>query len=171
VTVPFTDTKLDSFTFYLDLPTNLTFRGEVYAWTPGTTDPNNPYAVGSATGPALWESGPMQTASFGNCNNMHAFTFNTGGINLTANTQYVLFITTSRDPANAGITATGCLGVTGANDTYSGGDWVYQDDIGSPNNWTTLGWTHPALFPTAFYQDDLGFTATFSSHQNPPSGP
>ena len=28
VTVPSTDTKLDSFTFYVDLPTNLLFRGE-----------------------------------------------------------------------------------------------------------------------------------------------
>ena len=28
VTVPMTDTVLDSFTFYLDLPTNLIFRGE-----------------------------------------------------------------------------------------------------------------------------------------------
>jgi hypothetical protein len=173
VTVPLTDTRLDSFTFYLDLPPSLTFRGEVYAWTPGTTDPANPYALGSATGPALYESGPMQTASFGNCTNMHAFTFNTGGIMLTANTQYVLFITTSRDPANAGISATGCLGVT-ANPTYSGGDGVYQDDGGYPNNWTTLGWTHPALFttcPPCFNQDDLGFTATFSLHKNTPGGP
>jgi hypothetical protein len=167
VTVPSTDTKLDSFTLYVDLPTSLTFRGEVYAWTPGTTDPNNSYALGSATGPRLWQSGPTQTTSFGSCSSMHAITFNTGGINLTANTQYVLFITTSNS-ANAGITTTGCLGET-PTDTYSGGDWVYQDDMGTPNNWTTLGWTHPAVFFAG--QDDLGFKATFSSHTNPPSGP
>ena len=52
VTVPATDTKLDSFTFYVDLPTNLLFRGEVYAWDPNTTDLNNPYGMGNATGPA-----------------------------------------------------------------------------------------------------------------------
>jgi hypothetical protein len=174
VTVPLTDTRLQSFTFYLDLPPSLTFRGEVYAWTPGTTDPNNQYAMGSATGSALWESDPMQTASFGNnCTSMHAVTFNTGGIQLTGNTQYVLFITTSRDSAaNAGIADTGCLGVTGA-PTYSGGDGVFQDDLGNPNNWTSLGWTHYAAFvsPPCFGQCDLGFTATFSSHKNPPSGP
>jgi hypothetical protein len=112
----------------------------------------------------------MHTTSYNGCN-PQPFTFNTGGVNLNANTQYVLFITTSADPAaNAAVTDTGCLGET-PTDTYTGGDWVYQEDLGMPSNWTTLGWTHPALFPGVFFQDDLGFTATFSSHINPPSGP
>jgi hypothetical protein len=164
VTVPATDTVLDSFTFYVDLPTDVTFRGEVYAWTPGTLDPNNAFAMGSATGGQVWQGGPMNTTSFGACSNMHAVTFNTGGVNLNANTQYVLFITTSADTAaNASATDTGCLGTT-PTDTYTGGDWVYQDDQGMPSNWTALGWTHPALFPANFPgQEDLGFTATFSS--------
>jgi hypothetical protein len=103
---------------------------------------------------------------------MHAVTFNTGGISLTADTQYVLFVTTSRDPAaNAGIQDTGCFGYTFI-DTYGGGDWVYQDDGGDPTQWTAKGWTYPSAFPLNFpNQDDLGFTATFSSHKNPPSGP
>jgi hypothetical protein len=174
VTIPAPDTMLDSFTFYVDLPSDVTFRGEVYAWTPGTTNPSDPYAMGSATGGQVWQSGPMNTTSFGKCFNMHAVTFNTGGVNLNANTQYVLFITTSADTAaNASVTDTGCLGVTppswqGGIDTYTGGDWVYQDDQGMPSNWTTLGWTHPALFPgcvpgPCFGGEDLGFTATFSS--------
>jgi len=62
--------------------------------------------------------------------------------------------------ANAGITATSFFGYT-ASDTYSGGDWVYIDDEGDPNQWTTKGWTHPALFFAG--QDDLAFQATFSS--------
>jgi hypothetical protein len=162
VTVPATDTVLDSFTFYLDLPTNLIFRGEVYAWNPNMLDPNNPYAMGSATGPALYESGQMHTTSYGST--LQPFTFNTSGIPLTAGAQYVLFITTSRDYAAnvaAGITSTGFAGYT-PTDTYTGGDWVYLDDGGNTNLWTTVGWTHPALFPTVFSQDDLGFTATFS---------
>jgi hypothetical protein len=169
VTVPATDTRLNSFTFYVDLPTNLIFRGEVYAWDPTTPDPNNPYAMGSANGPALYESGQMHTTSYGMGFNIQPITFNTGGLPLTAGAQYVLFITTSRDYAAnvaANITSTGFAGYT-ANDTYSDGDWVYVDDGGNPSQWTTVGWTHPALFPSCppcFFQDDLAFTASFSSH-------
>jgi hypothetical protein len=161
VTVPMTDTKLDSFTFYADLPTNLLFRGEVYAWDPNTLDPNNSYAMGSATGPALYASGQMHTTSYGNGLAPKPITFNIpGGLPLTAGVQYVLFFTTSMDfAANAG-TSYGFVGYT-STDTYSGGDWVYIDDEGDPNQWTTKGWWHPALFFPG--QDDLAFQASFSS--------
>ena len=168
VTVPATDTNLDSFTFYADLPTNLLFRGEVYAWDPTTLDPSNPYAMGSATGPALYESGQMHTTSYDSGSAPQPITFNIpGGLPLTAGAQYVLFFTTSRDyaaNAAANITDTGFVGYT-ATDTYSGGDLVYVDDGGDPNNWTTLAWTHPAALgcPPCFKQDDLAFTAIFSS--------
>jgi hypothetical protein len=178
VTVPATDTVLDSFTFYVDLPTNLMFRGEVYAWDPNTVDPNNPYSMGTATGGALYESGQTHTTKYVNplplppsVNDFEPITFNIpGGLPLTAGAQYVLFFTTSRDyAANAGITALGYVGVTGA-DTYSDGDWVYMDDGGDPTLWTTVGgargvgWTHPAAFPANFAgQDDLAFNASFSS--------
>jgi hypothetical protein len=160
VTVPLTDTKLDSFTFYVDLPTNLFFRGEVYAWDPNTLDPNNAYAMGSATGPALYASGQMHTASYGSGYTPQPITFNIpGGLPLTAGMQYVLFFTTSMDfAANAG-TSYGFVGYTSA-DTYSGGDWVYIDDEGDPNQWTTKGWWHPALFFPG--QADLAFQASFS---------
>ena len=86
---------------------------------------------------------------------------------MTAGAQYVLFFTTSRDfTANAGVTDTGFVGYT-ATDTYSGGDLVYVDDGGDPGQWTTNGWTHPAAFPgcpPCFNQDNLAFTAIFSSH-------
>jgi len=162
VTVPLTDTRLDSFTFYVDLPTNLLFRGEVYAWDPNTLDPNNPFAMGSATGPALYASDQMHTTTYGSGFTPQPITFNIpGGLPLTAGAQYVLFFTTSVDfAANAGITTTSFVGYT-ASDTYSGGDWVYIDDEGDPNQWTTKGWTHPALFFAG--QDDLAFQATFSS--------
>jgi hypothetical protein len=164
VTVPATDTKLDSFTFYVDLPTNLIFRGEVYAWDPTTVDPSNPYALGSAIGPALYESGQMQTTSYGSGFAIQPITFNIpGGLPLTAGAQYVLFFTTSRDyAANAGIMANGFVGYT-PSDTYSGGDWVYISDGGDSSQWTTVGWWHPALFPDIFFQDDLAFQAIFSS--------
>jgi hypothetical protein len=166
VTVPATDTKLDSFTFYVDLPTNLIFRGEVYAWDPNTLDPANSYAMGSATGPALYESAQMQTTSYGSGFAIHPIKFTIpGGLPLTAGKQYVLFFTTSRDAANADVADTGFAAYTQA-DTYSGGDWVYLGDGGDPNLWTTVGWWHPALFPgcpPCFFADDLAFQASFSS--------
>ena len=157
-----TDTQLDSFTFYADLPTNLLFRGEVYLWDPNTTDPSNPFALGSATGPALYESGQMHTTSYGSGFTPQPITFNIpGGLKLTAGAQYVLFFTTSRDfTANAGITATSFVGYT-PTDTYTGGDWVYVDDGGDPSQWTTKGWQHPAATGIAG-QDDLAFQASFS---------
>jgi hypothetical protein len=168
VTVPATDTNLDSFTFYVDLPTNLMFRGEVYAWDPTIVDPSNSYSLGSATGlAALYESGPMQTTSYGSGFAIQPITFTIpGGLPLTAGAQYVLFFTTSRDyAANAGITDTGFVSCT-ATDTYSGGDWVYINDGGDPTWWTKLGvgWYHPAAYPNTFpRQDDLAFQAIFSS--------
>jgi hypothetical protein len=115
----------------------------------------------------------MHTTSYGSGSAIHPITFNIpGGLLLTAGAQYVLFFTTSRDyAANAGITATSFVGYT-PTDTYSGGDWVYMDDGGNPNLWTTVGWTHPALFPSCppcFFQDDLAFNASFSSPQDPTS--
>jgi hypothetical protein len=169
VTVPPTDTVLHSFTVYADLPANLLFRGEVYAWNPTTVDPANPYALGSATGSALYESGQMHTTSYGSGSAPQPITFNIpGGLPLTAGAQYVLFFTTSRDfaaNAAAGITDTGFVGYT-LTDTYSGGDLVYVDDGGDPGQWITKGWTHPASLgcPPCFNQDDLAFTAIFSSH-------
>ena len=162
VTVPSTDTTLDSFTFYADLPTNLIFRGEVYAWDPSTVDPNNPFAMGSATGPALYASDQMHTTTYGNGFTPQPITFNIpGGLPLTAGQQYVLFFTTSVDfTANAGITTTSFVGYT-STDTYSGGNWVYVDDSGDPSQWTTKVWTQPALFFPG--QDDLAFQASFSS--------
>ena len=127
-------------------------------------DPNNQYALGSATGPALYSSDQMHTTSYGSGFTPQPITFNIpGGLKLTAGVQYVLFITTSVDfAANAGITATSFFGYT-PTDTYSGGDWVYVDDGGDPNQWTMKGWWHPALFPDIFFQDDLAFQASFSS--------
>jgi hypothetical protein len=105
----------------------------------------------------------MHTTSYNSGGSPHPITFNIrGGLPLTAGKQYVLFFTTSVDfTANAGITAIGFVGYT-PTDTYSGGDWVYVDDGGDPNQWTTKGWTHPALFPDTFFADDLAFQATFS---------
>jgi hypothetical protein len=159
VTVPATDTRLDSFTFYVQLPTNLTFRGEVYAWDPTTGNPAN-FTSGNATGPALYESGQMHTTSYNSgFGPFEPITFNTGGIPLTAGAQYVLFFTISRDYAANAPTAgiPGFAGIT-ATDTYSGGDFVFINNGGDTSQWTTTPWSNLV----AFGADDLAFKASFS---------
>jgi hypothetical protein len=148
VTVPATDTVLDSFTFYVDLPTDVIIRGEVYLW--GGTNP---------TGSALYESGPTSTTMYGNGSNMHPITFNTGGINLTANTQYILFITTTRDAPSppSYYPNYGWYGTT-ITDTYTGGDFWQLPNTNNAGDWTTTPW-----YINTSYIADLGFQASFSS--------
>jgi hypothetical protein len=161
VTVPATDTTLDSFTFYVDLPTNLIFRGEVFAWDPTTGNPAE-FTSGNATGPALYESGQMHTTSYNNGFKPQPITFNIpDGLALTAGEQYVLFFSISKDyEANA--PTAGIPGFTGyiATDAYSEGDFVFINNEGDANKWTTMPWTHYALF--GIPQDDLAFKASFS---------
>jgi hypothetical protein len=164
VTVPATDTVLDSFTFYVDLPTSTIFRGEVYAWDSTTGNPAN-FTAGNATGSALYESGQTSTASYGFGFSPQAITFTIpGGLPLTANAQYVLFITTSRDngplnpPGEAGF---GGYIPTGTAGEYPGGDFVWIVDNGDPTQWTNP--LNPWSQFKAFGQDDLAFKASFSS--------
>jgi hypothetical protein len=170
VTVPATGTWLDSFTFYVQLPTNLLFRGEVYAWDPTTGNPAD-FTSGNATGPALYESSAMHTTSYsGGFGPFEAITFNTGGIHLTAGAQYVLFFTISKDYAANAPTA-GVAGFVGyiPTDAYSGGDFVFINNGGDASQWTTVPWTHYAPFGIPI--DDLAFKASFSSSAPAPSCP
>jgi hypothetical protein len=159
VTVPATDTALESFTFYVDLPTSLIFRGEVYAWDPSTGNPAN-FTAGNATGPALYESGQTHTTSYGSGFSPQPITFNTGGIPLTAGAQYVLFITVSRDYAANAVGPPGFAGYvpTGTPGEYPGGDFVFLNNGGDVGQWTTVPWSQFKMFG----QDDLAFKASFS---------
>src|SRR6202008_2048666 len=56
VTAPTSGTTLDSFTFYMEEPTGLLFRGFVYAWDEATH---------RAIGPKLYESGDRHTNGSG----------------------------------------------------------------------------------------------------------
>jgi hypothetical protein len=161
VTVPATDTTLDSFTFYVDLPVNLIFRGEVYAWDPTTGNPAN-FTSGNATGPALYESGQMHTTSYNGGNGpFEPITFNTGGIPLTAGAQYLLFFTISRDyAANAPTAGIPSFVAATATDTYSGGDFVFLNNGPDTSQWTAVPWSNLKVeFGGAW---DLAFTASFS---------
>ena len=129
-------TQLDSFSFNISTGGTITYRAYVMAWN-GTM----------ATGPVLFQSGDQ--VATGN----QFYTYNTGGINLTAGTQYVLFVSVSNNYfAGNGI---GSMGARFDN-PYLGGDFVYMNNGGnfgllSTNVWNTFGGY------------DLAFVANFSS--------
>ena len=97
-----TDNVLQSFTFYTqglqgestDFP-KITFQAVVMAWSGPLTGPG-----GGATGSALYTSAPMSDTADGT---FHTYTFNTGGVTLSAGGQYVAFLTVSGpDPSDHG---------------------------------------------------------------------
>jgi hypothetical protein len=150
VTVPQTDTVLDSFTFYMrsegESPAVITFRGEVYAWDGA-----------KATGPNLWESTPRTLTL---SSSFTTVTFNTGGVRLAAGQRYVLFASVSKDyeqnvPGNVA-----SWGWMATNNVYSGGGFVFFNDSGDESLWTTSPWERLSFF---LGLDDLAFKATFSS--------
>ena len=138
ITAPTDDTVLDSFTFMMDLPSTVTFRGEVYAWDGE-----------KATGPSLYESAPRTTSGSG----FEEVTFDTGGVELVAGQQYILFATISKDYEVS--KDTGLWGVV-SDDTYLPGTFVFMNS--GPN--------FDLLFEDAWYQNfglDLAFKAVFVS--------
>lgn len=131
-TVTGSETKLDSFSFFLDdylNPDFVDFEAYVYAW--------DGY---KATGSALYASSPMSTTNNGGSGGFENFTLNTGGISLNSGSQYVAFLTASNMfDGSLGTSKMG--GLDGAN-VYSGGQFVFLNngsDFGQilTNNWTT----------------------------------
>ncbi|MGC8712222.1 MAG: hypothetical protein ACP5RH_07495 [Leptodesmis sp.] len=110
------DTVLDSFTIFLrqNSANAIGFRGYLMAWDGG-----------KATGPVLYES--SQEATFQR-NVFSPFNFVTGGINLLAGQQYVVFINASTISNNG----SGSVGLLSSN-PYPGGDGFFS----------TMGQTSP----------------------------
>ena len=136
ITTTPSETSLQSFAFYMDLPASCTFQGEVYAWDGA-----------KATGSALWEGPPAQTSGSGN---LEEITFTPGGVSLAANTQYVLFASVSK-LSGSGRGEWGFIW-SGA---YSGGGFVYLNNGDDPSQWTSTSWG------TDYYDGDLAFKAFF----------
>jgi hypothetical protein len=136
--------QLDSFSFEVNLPAALTFRGEVYAWNSVTS---------SATGSALFESAPTQTPGPG----FQQVTFNTGGVQVNDAQQYVIFATILNDYAADAGKGTGIWGLR-SSDPYAGGSFVFlsSNGNGDPSQLTTQAWD------TGFSPQDLAFIANFS---------
>jgi hypothetical protein len=139
ITTPLNATNLVSFGFGLIplTPQPITFRMYVMAWN-GT----------SATGPVLFESGDITTSGMG------LYSANTGGLNLTAGSQYVIFANIANNyfPDNG-------LANFWADSTnpYSGGNFVLNTNGGSFSALTSSAWG--SFGPNV----DLGFVANFAS--------
>jgi hypothetical protein len=118
------------------------FRAEIWGWSPGSFHP-----IGSA----LWSSGATTVAA---PNTFQKFTFNTGGLDLTAGGNYYMLITRDRDPGGS---ATGGIGlIANGSDTYTDG-------------WGAFNWSHdPTTWPTDAFWDmgynfpDAAFEANFN---------
>jgi hypothetical protein len=140
ITAPSTDTVLQSFTFEMRLPTSLAFRGEVYAWDAVDQHPS---------GKALWQSAAMSTTD---SSVFQAITFSTGGVELTAGNEYVLFATVAKDrnPKDTG----GDWGHIGSS-VYAGGAFVFA-------NTHSFGKLLHLTWDVRDY-DDLAFSASFTT--------
>jgi hypothetical protein len=151
ITAPFGDTVLDSFSFYMqgfggrDGDT-LVFRGEVYTWDGSR-----------AIGPNVWEGAPGTLTLTSTAQQV---AFNTGGVQLVAGRQYVLFASISKDyeqnaPGNFSDWA--FLGEGPTPNPYAGGRFVYLSDTGDESLWT-----NPLVSWGNFGDADGVFKAAFS---------
>lgn len=142
ITVPGGDNVLDSYAFWLNDAVNpdyVDFAAYVMAW-----DGNK------AAGPILWQSAPQSTTDNGGLDGYEGFTFNTGGVALTAGAQYVLFLSAS-DYFD------GSMGTSyipeGATD-YDGGHFVFMNNgsdfslltVQNWDQWTWADWAFEASF-------------------------
>lgn len=119
VTVPSGDNRLDGFSFRLDVPTDVVFRGEVYRWDDAT---------GAVTGPELWSGGPTATGAYDPSGTTYQdIGFDTGGLALSPGEHVVLFVTTLRD-ADSDAAYGFAAARWGAGDAYPGGMFVYSND-------------------------------------------
>ena len=134
-------TQLDSFSFYIQTGGAITYRAFVMEWD-GI----------KAVGPILFQSGDQVATG-----TMAEYTYNTGGINLTPGTQYVLFASISMNyvPTNG----SGVFGARSDNN-YAGGGFVYFNNSSNFGLLTTDPWA-------SFTSYDLAFTANFSSPGDP----
>ena len=141
---------LTSFSFRMDLPATLIFRGFVYAWD-GT----------KATGPELFQSAPTHTNGSG----METITFATPEIPVAVGQQYVIFASIALDFAADVGKGAGPWGIATPS-TYADGSFVYLSTGADASQWTSADWNQ-FVFVTA----DAAFSATFDTPTVAPSAP
>ena len=141
VTVPVGESSLDSFSFRMDIPAGVVFRGVVMAWDGD-----------SAADPVLFESAPRSTAGAG----METVTFITGGVPVVEGDEYLIFA-----QADCTVTPPGTGGPWGTVQpgTYDGGTAVFQNNGGDFSQVTQPTWNLP--------ERDLAFEAGFGLPEPP----
>lgn len=141
-----TGDMLTSFTFYLS-PLNLDFKAFVYQWD-GI----------KAVGPALYSSAVTNIGD--SFTGFRATTFNTGSVLLAANTEYVLFLSTSGVQTQRFNTNTwGAL----SRDAYSGGEFVFHNSGNDPSSLlAAAGWDCPSGCDYLGRGADLAFKASIA---------
>jgi hypothetical protein len=141
ITIPANKHFMNSFEFdWINLNTgSLVARGEVYAWDGQ-----------KATGTALWEGVP-RTFSY-NDFAFHRVHFNTGVLAVTPGQQYVIFVSIDKDYEQCTNNYEFAWGLVTSGDVYTGGGFVYQNNTGNENNWTTVPWN-------TFGGEDVAFRA------------
>ena len=128
------DTQLDSFTFFISMSGTVVVRGELYAWDGQ-----------KATGPNLFESAPR---TISNTSGFEEVTFDTGGVQLVAGQQYVLFATISKDYAASD--GSGAWEAVFSGDPYPGGNFVYMNNGSSFDQLFTEAWGQIPEIDSAF---------------------
>jgi hypothetical protein len=120
---PTTDTTLNDFSMFLDGGTSGQLEGYVGSWT------------GSQVGSILYTSAPVTVTG-----DDQEFTFDTGGLALTAGGEYVAFLSISEPNYSAYIGQVGMPGVLGGG-TIPGGGLVYINNGGDATQFTSGEWT------------------------------
>ncbi|MEP0912397.1 DUF4347 domain-containing protein [Leptolyngbya sp. GB1-A1] len=146
-----TNSVLDSFTFFLNDSSTLdpiNFHAYVMAWDGA-----------KATGSILYASSPQVTAG---SSGFEQFTFNTGGIQLSAGQKYVAFLN-----ASAYFDGTGGNGTMAAiGNVYSGGEFVFFNNNANFSLLTRQTWDSIQWFGTGW---DAAFRATFRPPNQSPT--
>jgi hypothetical protein len=130
ITIPKGRTILIQFSFWWRNDSSnlgsMVVRGEVYAWDGS-----------KATGTPLWESEP-RTISYQD-DSFHGEVFETGGVAVTPGAKYVLFASIDKDYQQCMNDYRLDWGVVRGG-KYRGGDFVFQDNDGDWQNWTSTPW-------------------------------
>jgi hypothetical protein len=155
-TVTGPETQLNSFAFRLDdsnsndVPVFVNFAAYLYAWD-GTR----------ASGPQLFASGMLTSSNNGGAGGYETFSFDTGGVSLLADQQYVAFLSASQF-----FTGGYKVSTLELNNGYSGGSLVYDS---SGNNFDGLtAHTWQSITAGFIGSRDTWFVANFSPPANVP---
>jgi len=141
--------QLNSFSFLINLPKNVIFRGYVYEWSNTSA---------RAVGSPLFQGRPMSTTTN---SSFQVITFRIPNpLPLVPGRFYVMFASTSNDQISSAL-GEGSWGLVN-NVTTSGGNFVYLSNGANTFQWTSTAWNYYGVPGRS-----AAFTAEFSYSQPP----